>query len=544
MNLFFLWGDIDLAYIIANKKYGGARASLASGILGGTLSLTVSTVIVKLLGVLYKIPIANILGDEGMGYFNSAYTVYAFFYLLATAGVPKAVMILVSESKAREGGINGRTILRFATRTFLILGTLTTLAFIALSRPLAAAIGNDKSLHTMIAIAPSIVFVALGGVMRGYLSANLKFSSVAVSQILEGIGKLVFGLLFAMLAKVNNMPMPIVSAFTILGVTLGAIIGLLYLYISARDTVDAGQKRQSLKRLDKKELRRRIFSISVPITLSAAVMSITNVIDLGLIMRRLIENGYIELEATSLYGNYTTLAVPMFNLVISLITPVSIAFLPLLTEAVARGNKRGFSEISVSMIKLTSLLAAPLTVGMFVFSREILSLLFGNAGIDTGAPLLCMLAPALFFAVSLLLVNSSLEACGAVRAPVISMLLGSAVKVAVSYFLLGDVRFGISGAPLGTVASYAVALLVSLIIGYKRFGMRLPIFSGFLSPLVNALIAILTSRLIFDSILAAINPTLSLLIAIFISAILYFTLTLFLGGVDFGKGKEVEYSEK
>lgn len=519
------------------------RASFATGILGGTVSLTVSTVIVKLLGVFYKIPLAHILGDEGMGYFNSAYTVYALFYLLCTAGVPKAVMILVSESKAR-GGINERSILRFAERVFVLLGLVTTFAFVFLSKPLAIAIGNESSALTMVAIAPSIVFISLAGVVRGFLSANLKLSAIAVSQILEGVGKLAFGLVFARIAIKNSLPMSSVSAFTILGVTIGAIFGLLYLKASARELGSSRSDGQRLSLRDKKSLIKRIFSISLPITLSAAVMSITNVIDLALIMRRLIENGYTELEATSLYGNYTTLAVSMFNLVVSLITPISIAFLPILTQAAARGDEKSFSLAYESTVNFTAILAAPLMVGLVVYSKEILTLLFGDMGVETGAPLLCLLTPALFFATSLLAVNSALEAKGGVKVPVISMAIGSAVKITVSYFLLGNPSFGISGAPIGTAASYAVALLVSLIIAYKKYNLKAPIFFGFLPPLASSLISIITSRFVFNGISAYLNPTVALLTAIFASAILYFLLTALTGGFAFINANNILTSHK
>ena len=103
--------------------------NLPKGLVGGTLSLGMSTIIVKVLGLIYKIPLSSILGDEGMGYFNSAYTVYAFFYLLCTAGVPKAVMILVSEANARGKGTDERSILKISSIMFLILGVVITTVF-------------------------------------------------------------------------------------------------------------------------------------------------------------------------------------------------------------------------------------------------------------------------------------------------------------------------------------------------------------------------------------------------------------------------------
>ena len=205
-----------------------------SKIISGTISLTISTVIVKILGLIYKIPLSNLMGDEGMGYFNSAYAVYTFFFILCTAGVPKAIMIMISEAKATNNK-SEEIIVRTAMISFLFLGTIVSLLFIVLANPLSNLIGNRKSAATMIAIAPSIIFISLSGVIRGYLSAEMRLLEISVSQILEGVGKLVFGLIFAILGVRLSLPLPIISALTILGVTFGAIIGLIYLYICSKN---------------------------------------------------------------------------------------------------------------------------------------------------------------------------------------------------------------------------------------------------------------------------------------------------------------------
>ena len=154
-------------------------------VVGGALSLTIATLTVKILGVIYKIPLASILGEEGMGYFNSAYTVYSFFYLLCTAGVPKAVMMLVTESEA-EGGGRSYAIARAATGAFAVIGAVITISFVLLSAPLSRLIGNSASRATMLAVAPSIIFVSISG---GWTSAIIppskrvrkRSSSVAIS---------------------------------------------------------------------------------------------------------------------------------------------------------------------------------------------------------------------------------------------------------------------------------------------------------------------------------------------------------------------------
>lgn len=519
---------------------GRNKSDQGGGIISGAFSLTLSTIIVKLLGLIYKVPLAAILGDEGMGYFNSAYTVYAFFYLLCTAGVPKALMILISEAKAKGRATDERHIYKTALWLFLILGIVITVLFIILAGPLSLLIGNSKSAATMLAIAPSIVFISLAGVIRGYMSANMRLADIAISQVIEGVGKLVIGLSLAIAAARLSLPLSICSALTMLGVTFGSVAGFLYLFICSKIKIKKEKIGQN-KHEGKKRIIKRIFAISVPITVSAAIMSITSIIDLALIMRSLESIGYTESEAASLYGNYTTLAVPMFNLAVSVITPISIVFLPTFTKAKVLEDRDLVESSERSATELTSFVSAPIVIGMIVFAREILTLLFGGSAVNIGAPLLCLLAPAIVFSSLLMIVNTVLEASGWVKVPVISMFIGSVAKLLVSYFLITNEEVGISGAPIGTVLCYAVALLVSLIIHGVKCGGRLKLFSSLLLPYLAAAIAVIFSRLIYFRLSALLGANLCLIIAILIAAITYLIISLLMG--IFGKRKLEELSK-
>ncbi len=512
------------------------KKNIERSLLGGAFSLTASTLIVKLLGMIYKIPLAQFLGEEGMGYFNSAYTVYTLFYILCTAGVPKAIMILISESKIDE-----KKIVTVGMRTFLLFGTLISSAFMIFSEPLSRAVGNSGACMTMLAIAPSTVFISLSGVIRGYLSANLSFSSIAVSQIIEGVAKLVLGLLFAIISTKLRQPLSIVSAFTILGVTLGAFFGLLSLWVVSKVNIFDNNYEQKINKAEKCDIRKRIFHISVPITISAAVMSITNIIDLALIMRRLVSTGYSETSAVALYGNFTTLAMPMFNLAIAIITPISVTFLPMFTRSFASHDMIGARESLKSSLEFTGLATAPIAVGMFVYSEQILSMLFGYVGVSLGASLLRLTIPGVFFMSLLLIINSALEARGDVRVPVISMAVGSIFKLIISYILIGNKSYGIAGAPIGTVISYAVALLVSLVIAVRKLGYMPPILRTNIPAYLCALAAVSLSTLGFEIVKNYTNQTLALISAIVISALLY-VLLCFIFGL-FSKKKLSEMSK-
>lgn len=505
------------------------KKNLGEGIIGGALSLTVATVVVKLLGVLYKIPLANVLGDEGMGYFNTAYTVYSFFYLLCTAGVPKSVMILISERLAENEHAGVKKILEASVKAFTVIGFAVSLGFVLFAKPLSGLIGNSEAYVTMVCVAPSIVFSSVSGVLRGYLSAKMRLLSIAVSQVVEGAVKLALGLLLALLAIRLEMSLPMISAFTILGTTLGSFASLVYLSASSKSEIHEENIEQNKKSLKTRGILNKILKISLPITVSAALMNLSGICDLFLVMRRLCDIGYTQKEATALYGNYSTLALSMFNLALALITPISIAFMPALAKAKAEKKYRGFCDCVDSALSFTAFITAPVVLGMAVFSEEILALLFGEAAAGVGAPLLVLICPGIIFMSYILIINSSLEALNRPGLATISLVVGIAIKTIISGILIGKADFGISGAPLGTVVSYAVSLFISLIMLSHILGYNVPVLTKSFLPYLAASISVLMSRMVYDAVLFSLGNVISLGFAILSCALIYIALSAFLG---------------
>ena len=514
-----------------NKENGG------NSVLGAAFSLTVSTIIVKLLGLIYKIPLTRFLGEEGMGYFNSAYTVYGVFFLTCTAGVPKAVMMHLLDKDATD--TYRSRIIRISIYAFLTFGGVMTVLFASLSGAMAHLIGSDSSRYTMLVIAPSILFVSLGGVLRGVLSAEMKLLNVAVSQIIEGVGKLALGLVFAYHGIRIGMPLELLSAYTILGVTVGSVFGFIYLYITSGVFVSLRKSREKIPLRDAISLLRKIFSVSLPITLSALIMSMTGIIDLLFVMQRLAGIGYSEIEATALYGNYTTLAVPMYNLIISVLTPISVAFLPIFIRSHVKEDIQLRDSSLKSSLDLTAIICAPMVIGIMAYPGEILSLLFGNIGISDGAPLLLLMMPAAVLMSLLLIANSLLESRGDVRAPVFAMLIGCILKLVITYFLVGNSDYGISGAPIGTVVSYGIALFIAVRRLVKKHGIHLPILRTHFMPYLNAMLSVMLSRRIYSAAVGSVGENVSLLIAVAFTAVTYTLLCVFCGVISKKKIKMV-----
>ena len=495
----------------------------------GASVLALATVVTKVLGLLYKAPLSRILGDEGMGYFNSAYTVYTFFYILCSAGVPKAISIIISENDAKFNRKNEKTIVKIALGAFFVFGLTLTALFLSFADEISRVIKNEGAYLTMLAIAPSVLFVSLGGVAKGYQSGNSRLVPIAVSQLIEGGAKFFLGILFALIGRGQGMSLPALSAFTILGITLGSVFSALFLIISSSGHHDTAWDKASRPRAI--PLIKRIVKIAFPLTLGAAVMSITNMIDLVTVMDRLRALGYTEKDASALYGNYTTLAVPMFNLVTALVSPFFIAALPMLTRSFTSDNLYSFERELGETLKKTYFIVVPSTVAFVCYSEEILSLIFSKDSAILGAPLLTLLAPALVFLSLETLINTALEASGCYKAPIISMLAGCVPKILISYFLISRADFGILAAPLGTVACYAIGFLVSVFILYTKTEVRVPLIKQIIIPCLSSFgalsVADLTSKLLKNTLNGALYSSLVLFLFASLYVIFYTLLLIF-----------------
>ncbi|MBO5909375.1 MAG: polysaccharide biosynthesis C-terminal domain-containing protein, partial [Clostridia bacterium] len=301
------------------------------------------------------------------------------------------------------------------------------------------------------------------------------------------------------------------------------ILGYIYMYIcyKAKNKDEKAGQRYTYNKSCVKEILR----ISIPITLSAAVMSGSNLIDLSLIMRNLLGLGYTEETATAIYGNYTTLAVPMFNLAISLISPISIAFVPIFSKCAAEKKQGLLTEAAYTSLSLINCLSVPMSLGLFVYAEPILRLLFKGSDIILGTQLLKLLTPAIIFMGMLTVTNSLLESLGEVRVPVYSMLLGSVLKIICTLILIKNPLYGIKAAPIGTVLCYAVALIFSLYSLGRKTKIFVPVLRKTLLPFANTLTALLLTKPLFTRLSELIGETVSLFIIIVIIALIYIALT-------------------
>ena len=509
-----------------------SEKDVSRSLLGGVLILGAGNLAVKLIGLFFKIPLSRLLGDLGMGYFNTGYTVYSWLFLVGCTGFPVAVSMLVSESLATEGdGRTGAGRVLFTSLSFLFaIGVAGCLLLSVFAERIAYRIGNPGSAAAIASIAPAVLFCSLSGGIRGYFQGKKRMGPTAVSQLIEAVLKLALGIAFARRALAMGSDLSFVAAAAIRGVTVGCAASCVFLFFEL--LFERGKhpiKYKGRKRERNGGVSRRLLRLAAPVTFSAFVTSVTGLIDLLFVMKRLVASGMSVDGATALFGNYTTLAVPFFNLPGILISPIATGVVPYVSGDLARGEREDADKRCRTAVRFAAVASVPAAIALGVFGRRILSLFFlpGSAALAAGT--LAVLSPGIVFLALATVSSAILQARGRAWITVIAMLIGSAVKVAAGYYLIGVPRVGIYGAAIGTVLCYAVAAsidLISLSVGSKkRLGVG-EVFRPLLPAALSFSFGFLLLALIPDR-----NSVFSTLFLLFVSAALYLPLCFLFGSV-------------
>lgn len=457
-----------------NSFFGGA-AILAAGIL-----------IVKLIGMFYKIPLINIIGEAGAADFNNAYNIYAVLLTVSTAGLPVAVSKLVSEANALNRRNQVRRTFRLALVLFLTLGLISFLVMFFRADALAGMMNDSKAAAGIRALAPAVVCVGCLAALRGYSQGHSNMAPTSVSQIIEALCKLVVGLGLAFWLVKQGKDPDMAAAGAITGVTVGTVVALIYMVLD----FFLSRGREDTHGTDRPDsagsILANILKIAVPITLSSSMVGIVTVIDSSLVQGQLQSAlNLTEKASRTLYGNYSG-ALNIYNLPTSLMAAITASVIPAVSAALARRDRRGAARITGSALRITALLSFPMGVGLFVLGTPIIRLLFPSLNVEVAGPLLSTLGVATPFVCMVLVCNSVLQAHGFINLPVIVMVLGGIVKIVNNYNLVGAI--GIAGAPVGNILCFGLALVLDLVVITRVIPNRPRLLPIFVKPAIASAI--------------------------------------------------------
>ncbi len=479
-----------------NAKYASKRASFLSGV----LVLTVANLLTKVIGLLFKIPLTNMLGDEGMGYFNTAYQIYTWLYMISTAGLPVALSLMISEYNARGEQAKSKKLFKVCLLTFASVGAVGTALMLIFCRPLAGFISADPAYLCILSIAPALFLICICSTIRGYFQGHRNMFPTAFSEIIEAAGKLIIGISLGGYALSKGYEIHIVAAYAISGITVGIAVETLFLLIFSAFSKQEKRLCRNAPACTESSasLLGAFLKIAIPVMLSSSLLSMSSMLDTLIIIRRLQDFGLTSEASVAYYGNYTAYCVTLFNLPSVLIYPIVNTLIPSLSESRARSESQKNQLLVNKCLKLASVIALPCALGLAVMSGPILRLIFSNAeSAEMAAPLLTALAPSVFLIGIMAVTNGTLQAYRMQKYTVISMLAGAVVK-AVSVYLLVGVKLGeghllMYSAPISTFLFYLTITLFNIFFLLKKTDLRLAVFKMFLRPFFASLVCALSA---------------------------------------------------
>ncbi len=505
--------------------------------LWGALVLTAGMAAVKVIGALFKVPLQRIIGEYGMGLFSVAYNFYGPVFSLATAGFPVAVSRLVSESASLGRWRDVAEIKRAAMPLFLGAGLIGTVA-VTLCAPLYCekAVGSPQALFPMLALAPAVLFACGGAVYRGYFAGLGDMTPTALSEVAEAAVKLTLGLwcagsaieagkrqlescgaVFGIAPRAPGdgtfLVLALGAAGAVLGVTAGTLASLFYLWVRFHlRGVGRGLTEASPPAAPRKDIRRRLLKITLPVAAGSIAMNAGGLIDATFLQNRLrdlLRTAPAELFAafggrlppvyrenpesvpTFLYGCYT-MALTLYLLVPAVTQSFGVSALPAVTEAWTNREKlgrRGLQGRMASVLRLAALFCFPAGLGLTALSGPIVRVLYGDGpSAPIVAGVLGILGPASLFTAMSIPLSSMLQAVGRADLPVKALCAAMALKIIVNWALCGVPEINLLGAGVGTLLSYLFLAAVQLYCLQRAAGVRLPVKELLGPPFLSALL--------------------------------------------------------
>jgi len=416
----------------------------------GALILTVGGIISKLLGAAYRIPFANLVGNEGIGLYQMAYPIYIALLALSTGGIPVAVSIMVAERLSKEDRRGANRVLLTAVLLLGVLGLGLSVGLYMGSAFIADRLLYDsRAIYSLMFISPALFFTAVVSPLRGYFQGGQNMVPTAVSQVVEQLARVLTVFAGAYLF------LPYGIEFAAAGATFGAVTGgaaaLLVLIIFGYRTWSKGSEPTGLGYL---ACVRRLGTLALPVCLGGLVLPLMQGIDAVVVPQRLQLAGYDVSGATALYGELTGMAGPLINLTGVVTTALAASLVPAVSTALGRGDSLLLKRRVEDALRLAALICVPAAVGLVVLAEPISRALYN---LPSMGQTLASLAPAAFFLGMHQALSGALQGMGKTGLPVRNLVLGACLKLGLTYYLTALPNWGVRGAAIGSVAGFALA---------------------------------------------------------------------------------------
>lgn len=503
--------------------------------------LAAAGILVRFLGFVYRLPLTNMLGDEGNGIYGFGYYIYTFLLILSSAGLPAAISKLVSERLALRQYRNAHRVFQTALLVSTTLGTLFAILMAVTARQTAALVKSADSYYAILTLCPTLIIVAIMSVYRGYFQGMNTMVPTAVSQIVEQIFNAFFSVYLAYVFLRIQIPegatknIALGAAGGTMGTGIGAAAGLVVVllsYISIRPyLLRRSQICKQQYEESKKELTKSLLRTAWPIIVGTAVFSLTNLVDIGMVMRILTSSGYTESEATILYGQLSGKYVTLTTLPVAISSSIATAVLPSIAASNRLGEKKQIKRKMNLTMRISMIISVPAAVGIGVLGPQIIAMLFPDA--PDGGILLTIGAVSIIFLALCQTATGILQGIGHIKVPVVGALMGAVMKVILNALLIPIPSLNVIGAVLSTTGCYLVASIFNVWKLSKLTHVHFDFNRILWKPCIGSLIMGIAAFGIYQGLYMLLpNNTVCTLVAIVFAILIYGIVMLLIRGIQ------------
>ena len=451
--------------------------------LKGTLILTVSSIVVKVIGALNWILLSRVLGGEGIGLYQMGFPIYLMAITVSSAGIPVAISIVTAEKVAKNDFKGAERVFHVTLRLLFVTGLVFSLALFFGAQKLIdwQFIRDARAYYSIIALAPAVFFVTFLASFRGYLQGWQIMMPTACSEITEQLVRVVTMLFFASYFLPKGLAAAAGGAS--MGAGAGAFCALLVLMFFYQRLKKDLKAKQNLQNMDavpetSSSIISRLLKLALPVSLTSLMLPIVANLDLLIVPQRLEVAGFDVRHATELFGYLTGMAVPLVNLSTIFTAALAISLVLAISEARALGLQESIRhKTGVAMI-----VTFPCFMGLFFLAEKVAGLIYNAPG---AAPAIQAMSIGIVLLGMHQVSTAVLQGMGRTSIPVLNMVAACVVKVLLNWTLTAIPWLGIRGSAMATVADFGVAALINMYFIYRLTGykMSLPVF---LKPLVAA----------------------------------------------------------
>ena len=430
--------------------------------LKGAMILSIAGAISKVLGAIYRIPLARLLGGEGMGLYQMAYPIYTTILALATAGVPVAISVLVSRKETQGDSGDSRKIFRVSLLLLFIFGIILTLLIMQCAHLLANYVLKEpRAYYPILAVAPAVFFSGLMSVFRGYFQGYQQMMPTAVSQVIEQLFRVTAVLVLAFMFFPRGLE------FAAAGATFGAVVGglaglfvLMIYYLRFKSASDRKGSKLLYSGVRSIDLAKEVVKLAIPVSFGAVVLPLVQVLDAIIVPGRLMALNYTTSQATSLYGQLSGMAAVLISLPTIFTISIATSLVPAVSEAIAQNDRQLLNNRINYGMRAGMLISLPCAAGLYILAFQICDLLYATA--EAGIPL----EPLAFSCIVLAafqLSSAGLQGIGRPEIAMRNLIITGALKVVFNYSLTSVPALNIRGAAIGTVLAFMIGSLLNII---------------------------------------------------------------------------------